>query len=60
MIAIRDILLRLLTDQRGATATQYGLLAPLIIIAMMGGLQALGGGAGGMWTRINSNVSNAM
>ena len=60
MIAIRDILCRLLTDQRGATAIEYGLIASLIVIAMMGGLQALGGGAGGMWTRIASNVQNSM
>lgn len=60
MIAIRDTLCRLLTDQKGATAIEYGLIASLIVIAMMGGLQALGGGAGGMWTRIASNVQNSM
>ena len=50
----------LLTDQRGATAIEYGLIASLIIIAMMSGLSALGGGAGGMWTRVNSNVQTSM
>jgi pilus assembly protein Flp/PilA len=48
------------TSERGATAIEYGLIAALIIIAMMGGLQALGGGANGMWGRINSNVTSAM
>ena len=33
-----------------------GLIAALIIIAMMGGLKALGGGAGGMWTKIRTEV----
>jgi pilus assembly protein Flp/PilA len=42
--------------QRGATAIEYGLIASLIIIAMLGGLAALGGGAGGMWTKINSAI----
>jgi pilus assembly protein Flp/PilA len=43
---------RLRTDKRGATAIEYGLLVALISIAMMGGLKTLGGGAGGMWTKI--------
>jgi pilus assembly protein Flp/PilA len=43
-------------DQRGATAIEYGLIAALIVIAMMGGLATLGGGAGGMWTKINNAV----
>jgi pilus assembly protein Flp/PilA len=58
--AIRYILLRLRADTRGATAIEYGLIAALIVVAMMGGLAALGGGAGGMWTKISSNVSTYM
>jgi len=53
------MLRRLLADQRGATAIEYGLIASLIIIAMMGGLTALGGGAGGMWTKVNAEVQNS-
>jgi pilus assembly protein Flp/PilA len=49
----------LLTDQKGATAIEYGLIVALIAIAMMGGLRALGGGAGGMWTNISSQVQNS-
>ena len=59
MIAIRSTLRRLLTDQKGATAIEYGLIAALIVIAMMGGLSALGGGAGGMWSKINNEVQNS-
>jgi pilus assembly protein Flp/PilA len=59
VIAIRRTLRRLLTDQKGATAIEYGLIAALIIIAMMGGLSALGGGAGGMWTNISAQVQNS-
>ena len=43
-------------NQRGATAIEYGLIAALIIVAMMGGLQALGGGVGGQWTKIQQAV----
>ena len=60
MVAIRQILRRLLTDQRGATAIEYGLIAALIVVAMLGGLATLGGGVGGMWTRINSDVQASM
>ena len=60
MIAIRRTLRRLLTDQTGATAIEYGLIASLIIVAMMSGLSALGGGANGMWGKVTSNVQNSM
>ncbi|QNP44329.1 Flp family type IVb pilin [Sphingomonas daechungensis] len=50
---------RLRTDQKGATAIEYGLIAALIVIAMMGGLRAMGGGAGGMWTNISQAVQNS-
>jgi pilus assembly protein Flp/PilA len=49
---------RLPNDQKGATAIEYGLIAALIAVAMMGGLRALGGGAGGMWSNIASEVQN--
>jgi pilus assembly protein Flp/PilA len=54
--AIRTILRRLVVDQRGATAIEYGLIAALIVIAMMGGLRTLGGGSGGMWTKVKTEV----
>lgn len=59
MIAIRKCLRMLGADQRGATAIEYGLIAALIIIAMMGGLQALGGGTNGMWGKIQADFENA-
>jgi pilus assembly protein Flp/PilA len=52
VIAIRRTLRRLFSDQRGATAIEYGLIAALIVVAMMGALSTLGGGAGGMWSNI--------
>ena len=50
MNAIRMLIRRLRSDKRGATAIEYGLIAALIVIALLGGLSQLGGGAGGMWT----------
>lgn len=60
MIAIRKHLRTLGADQRGATAIEYGLIAALIIIAMMGGLVSLGGKSNGMWGGIQSNVEASM
>ena len=59
MNAIRKTLRRLPNDQKGATAIEYGLIVALIAIALMGGLRALGGGAGGMWTNIASQVQSS-
>ena len=59
MIAIRGFLRKLGADARGATAIEYGLICALIVIAMMGGLMALGGGSAGMWGRISSEMQNA-
>ena len=60
MNAIRLILRKLRADQRGATAIEYGLIAALIVVAMMGGLSAMGGGSAGMWGKIQQNVADTM
>ena len=59
MIAIRRLLRLLRADQRGATAIEYGLIAALIVVALIGGLQAMGGGSAGMWGKILSAIENA-
>jgi pilus assembly protein Flp/PilA len=60
VLAIRRIMRRLRRDKRGATAIEYGLIAALIAIAMMGGLRSLGGGAGGMWTNVSQTATDKM
>ena len=59
MIAIRKMLRMLGADERGATAIEYGLIAALIVIAMMTGMQSLGGGIGGKWGNLANEVQNA-
>jgi len=54
--AIRGYLRGLRANQRGATAIEYGLLAALIAVAAIGGMQTLGGGVGGMWGKINTEI----
>ncbi len=60
MIAIRKILRTLGANNKGATAIEYGLIAALIVIAMMAGLKTLGGGSGGMWTKVGDAANNNM
>ncbi len=60
MDAIRKNLRRLLADQGGATAIEYGLIVALIAVTCIGGFSALGGGAGGMWTNLSGTVQNSM
>jgi pilus assembly protein Flp/PilA len=55
-MTLRALLYRLIRDHRGATAIEYGLIAALIVIAMVVGLAALARSTNGMLT----NVSNAV
>jgi pilus assembly protein Flp/PilA len=60
VIAIRKILRRFGADERGATAIEYGLIASLIVIAMMTGLESMGGGVGGMWGKLGNSANTYM
>ncbi len=51
---------RLRSDKRGATAIEYGLIASLIVVAMIAGLSSLSGGANGMWGKIALRVGEVM
>jgi pilus assembly protein Flp/PilA len=56
----RQMMLRFLSDDEGATAIEYGLIVALLTIVMIAGLSALGGGTSGMWGGIQTQVGNAM
>ena len=60
MTAIRKHLRTLRASERGATAIEYGLIAALICIAMIGGLKSLGGGTNGMWGKVSNLVQTYM
>ncbi len=45
----RGDLARFLADERGATAIEYALLAAVVAIMAIGGLQALSSGTGGLY-----------
>lgn len=54
MLAIRDYLRALKADDRGATAVEYALIGALIVIAMIAGINSLGGGLTGIWGNVDS------
>lgn len=60
MTAIRKHLRTLCAENRGATAIEYGLIAALIVVAMIGGLKTLGGGNNGMWGKVSNLVQTYM
>lgn len=56
MDAIRNYWRKLVADQCGATAIEYGLMVALLALAIITSLEALGGGSNGMWTQLSSHV----
>lgn len=48
---------RLLRNQEGATAIEYGLICALIVIACVAAMTAVGGSSNGMWGRVEQNVA---
>ncbi|MEQ8434149.1 MAG: Flp family type IVb pilin [Oceanicaulis sp.] len=51
---------RFLADESGATAIEYGLIAGMIALVIVGAISALGGGNGGMWTNNSDQLTAAM
>lgn len=51
-----ELLLRLRSDDRGATAVEYGLIVSLIAIFIIGAVTALGGGIAGVFNTISTNL----
>ena len=56
-MAAKTFLQRLLDDTRGATAVEYGLIAALIVIAMVTSLQGLANSTIDMWNGIETKVN---
>ena len=51
---------RFLADERGTTAIEYGLIAALIAVAIISGLQAVGNSSTGGWANLAKNAGNAL
>ena len=51
---------RVVKDESGVTAIEYGLIVALIAVAAIGGMQSLGGGVGGMWGKLQNTMNTYM
>ncbi|OCJ68799.1 pilus assembly protein [Agrobacterium tumefaciens] len=51
------IFARFLKDESGATAIEYGLIAALISVAIIGGATAVGTQLSAMFTRLSTRIS---
>jgi pilus assembly protein Flp/PilA len=47
---------RLVQDERGATAVEYGLIVSLIVIAMISALNNVAGSTTNMWNDVSNKV----
>ena len=52
-------LTRFLTDDSGATAIEYGLIAALVSVAAIGALTALGTNLSNLFNTVSSSVTSA-
>ena len=50
---------KLLRDEAGATAIEYGLIAALIAVALIAALQSLGGSLSSTFSTVSSSLTNA-
>jgi pilus assembly protein Flp/PilA len=60
MQGLRQHFRRLVDDERGATAIEYGMIAALIACGALAGMSALGGGLGSSWSNTAQKVTDAM
>jgi len=53
---MKNIAKKFLKDESGATAIEYGLIAALIAVAIVGALTTLGGGLTTLFTNVNTDL----
>ena len=51
---------KVLSDEQGATAVEYGLIVSLIVIAMIGALKGVANENTGLWATVSKNVMKYM
>ncbi len=50
---------RFLNDDSGTTAIEYGLIAGLVAVAIIGALIAVGGSLNGLFTTVGGHIDDA-
>lgn len=56
---MKSAILKFWRDEEGATAIEYGLIAALIAIAAIAGMDALGGGLDGIFNQVAEKLGVA-
>ena len=56
---VTKILNSIFRDERGATAIEYGLIAGLIVIAIVASMSRFANASNAMWTKVQTEVENA-
>jgi pilus assembly protein Flp/PilA len=51
-------LLRIIKDQRGGTAVEYGLILAMVFLAMVGALTTVAGTTTNMWNYVSDQVTS--
>ncbi len=57
---MKSLLVRFCSNESGATAIEYGLIAAMLAVACIAAITALGGGVQGLFGRVQSKAGNAM
>lgn len=57
---MKSVIKRLIGNEAGATAIEYGLILALLVLAMMSALNAFADGSIAMWTNVSSQTSAAI
>lgn len=55
-----ELINRLVKDESGATAIEYGLIAGLVAVAIIAALSALGGSLTSLFTSVSSELDGAV
>lgn len=50
---------KIVRDDRGATAVEYGLIISMIVLAMVGALRGVAGTTSNMWNYVSNQVSSS-
>lgn len=59
-MGMRQLLRRFSHDTSGATAIEYGLIACMIFVVIVGSLVALGDGSTGLYARVGNAIGPAL
>ena len=56
---MQNLVTRFIEDESGATAIEYGLIAALIAVAMIGGASAVGGSVSNKFNDVSGHINSA-